>query len=65
MARDNFIISFLEQENNKLKVNQLPLEKYQFKAILQDVKGKVMVDSEELYKHEEQVIRKMPMTMGI
>ena len=53
LARDNFIISFLEQENNHLKAKQLSLEKNQSQASVQDVKGKVVVDNEELDKHEE------------
>ena len=45
LARANFIISFLQQENSQLKAKQLSLEKSQFKASMHDVKGKEVVDN--------------------
>ena len=46
LARDNFIISFLEQENNQLKEKQLALEKSHFEASMHDVKGKAVANTE-------------------
>ena len=62
--RAKFIISFLEQENNQLKAKQLVMEKEQFKGKKQEMKGKVVVDHEDIEKHEGHVAMKRPTKMG-
>ena len=63
--RAKFIISFLEQENSQLKAKQLVMEKEKFKAKKQEMKGKEVVDHEDLEYHEGHVARKRPRTMGL
>lgn len=40
LSKANFMISFLEQENQQLKIKQLLLEKYEVDVGKEDVKGK-------------------------
>jgi len=52
LASAEFIISFLEQENEQLKAKQLLLEKDLFKASMKDVKGKKVEAIEDSEKYE-------------
>ena len=65
LERAKFLISFLEQENSQLKAKKLVMEKEQFKAKKQEIKGKAVVDHEDTHHHEGHVARKIPRTMGL
>ena len=47
LSRANFMISFLEKQNMRLKVNQLRLNRHKFDAIKKYVKGKSVVDIDD------------------
>lgn len=53
LSKANFIISFLEQENKKLKVNKLLLNKHKVDVGKEYVKGKVVVETDDLDEHQE------------
>lgn len=55
VARARFVISFLEQENNKLKAKQFIMEKERSKVLQQGVKVKVVLELGELDEHDKKV----------
>ena len=65
LKRAKFIISFIEKENNELRAKQLVMEKEKFKVNKKEMKGKLVVDQEEIEQHEGHVARKRPRTMGL
>lgn len=62
LERAKFIISFLEQENSQLNAQKLAIEKEKFKVKKQEMKGKELVDHDNIEHHEEHVARKRPRT---
>jgi len=67
MARERFVISFLEQENSQLKARQLIMEKEQTKLLQQGGrgKGKAVLEPSEHEETEKQVRKKRPWTKGL
>lgn len=55
LCKAHFMISFLEEENKKLKVNQLLLSKHKVDARKEDVKGKEVVDTNDSDEHQVHV----------
>ena len=60
LSKSKFVISFLEQENEQLKVNQLLLGKQK-----KDAKRKEIIHIDDQEEHEIQVVRKRLRTKGI
>lgn len=58
LSKTNFMISFLEQENQQLNVKQLILEKHEVYIGKEDISGKEVMDVEVLDECKEQVVRK-------
>ena len=65
LSRTNFVISFLEQENMQLKVNQLILNRHKVDASKKEIKGKEIVQVNDSNQHEEKVRRKRTRTRGL
>lgn len=53
LSKANFMISFLQQENKKLKVNQQLLDKSKVDVGKEDVRGKIVVDTNDSDEHQE------------
>ena len=65
MARERFVTSFLEQENNQLKEKQLIMEKEQAKLLQQIGKGKPVLEINEPKGTKGQGKKKRPRTKGL
>jgi len=64
-SKANFMISFLEQEKQQLKIKQLLLEKHEVDVGKEDIKGKAVMDVEDSDEHQEQVTGKSPRARGL
>lgn len=51
VSKANFMISFLEQENQELKVNQPLLENHEAYISKEDIKRKAAMDAKVLDEH--------------
>lgn len=65
LSKENFMISFVEQENEQLNVKQLILEKKEVYIGKEGIKGKEVMDVEVSYEHQEQVGRKRARIRGL
>ena len=65
LSKENFMITFLQQENKQLQVKQLLLSKPKADLEKDGGKGKTMVDVDELEDHEDQVKPRRPRTIGL
>ena len=65
MAKAQFVISFLEQENKQLKDKQVLMELEPLKEKIQDIKGKEMMAPDDSDHYDTQTIKSTPKRRGL